>query len=105
MIANPMFQGFINQDVVGNLRSVGDEFVEAERTRRVTEQLGRKYHHALSAYKTLLYECPYSPTAAHLNPTEHTVVMRETLDTELTRIQTEFSRIISHFGGVLRLVD
>jgi hypothetical protein len=103
MIADPTFQGFVTQDVVNNLRSVGDEFAQAEHDDKVSERLGRKYHNALTAYQNALADSPYSPVGVTIDPTAYDVMMREKMNDELSRVRTEVSRILKHLGGVLSL--
>ena len=57
MIADPIFSSFVSDSVAETLRSVGDEFTEAERQNNVSERLGRKYHEALRAYENALGDC------------------------------------------------
>ena len=103
MIADATFYGFVTHDVANNLRSVGDEFAQAEQENNVSERLGRKYHDALSAYRNALYECPWAPGNMIIDPTAHDGMMRDKMNAKLARVQNEIGRILDHFGGVLSL--
>lgn len=103
MIADAIFSSFVPHDVAATLRSVGEEFSEAERHDGVSARLGRKYLKALKAYENALRDCPYSPGAMIIEPSAHTSMMREKMNKELTRIEEERARIRAHFGGALAL--
>ncbi len=103
MIADNTFNSFVSEDVVNDLRIVGQEFDEAVRQGNLTDSLGRKYDRALRAYEKELYDCPYSPTGMMVQPSAHDSMMMEKMREELARIQKEHSRILDQFGGVLSL--
>ena len=103
MIADNTFSGFVSENVVNDLRTVGEEFDEAVRQGSLSDDLGRKYDRALRAYVKELYDCPYSPTGAMVQPSAHDSMMMEKMGEELARIQKEHSRILDQFGGVLSL--
>jgi len=105
MIADSTFHAFIPQDLTDALRSIGNEFAEAELQNKVSESLGRKYLKALNAYGNALHEVPWAPGNAILGPTAHDAMMRQKIEAELLRIQNEVSGILNHFGGALSLVD
>ncbi len=103
MIADTTFSQFVPTEVASALRSIGEEFTEAERQKSVSERLGRKYDKALRTYESALYECPYSVGAMIIDPSEHDAMMREKMNQELKRVQAEYARILTQFGGALAL--
>ncbi|HWN08254.1 MAG TPA: hypothetical protein VNO50_03125 [Pyrinomonadaceae bacterium] len=103
MIADTTFSIFVPNEVTDALRSIGEEFSEAERQDEVSERLGRNYVNALRAYEGALYECPYSPGANIIQPSAHDALMRDKMNQELIRVQAEGARMLTHFGGYLVL--
>jgi hypothetical protein len=102
MIADPTFSGFVPDDVVQTLRSVGNEFTEAERQNNVSARLGRKYHKALRAYENALADCPNSPGSSTIDMSADGVMFKK-MNEELAALHKEGARILVHFGGALAL--
>lgn len=104
MIANPMFNGFVSEDVIQTLRTVGNAFTEAERQDRVSPRLGREYYKALRAYESALADCPWSPGSSTIDMSPDDA-MRKAMNEELATVHNEVARIRAHFDGVLPLTS
>jgi hypothetical protein len=102
MIADPTFNGFVGDDVIQTLRSVGNEFAEAERQNNVSERLGRKYHKALRGYENALTVGPWSPGSSTIDMSAHGF-MFEKMNDELAAVHKEDARILACFGDALTL--
>ena len=102
MIADPTFNGFVADAVIQTLRTVGNEFTEAERQNTISPRLGRKYHNALTAYENALTAGPWSPSSSTIDMSTDGVML-EKMNAELAAIRQQGARILNHFGGALAL--
>lgn len=78
-----------------------DEFDDAAKDGSPSREAGRRYMRVLGEYAGKVYDSPHAPGSASVNPTAHDSATRQAAQAELDWIDTEKSRVMDYFGGIL----